>query len=82
VSKRLKEEGIASAIYYPVPLHLQEVHAHLRHEPGSLPNSEQVAQRCLSLPIFPELSEEQVSRVVETLRAAVASTCSAGNPAS
>ena len=82
VSKRLKEEGIASAIYYPVPLHLQKVHAHLGYGPGSMPNSERVAQRCLSLPIFPELSEEQIRRVVTTLGDAVASTCSGGNPAS
>jgi len=82
VGKRLKEEGIGNAIYYPIPLHLQGVHAHLGYGPGALPNSEQVAQRCLSLPIFPELSEEQISRVVETLRAAVASSDSLGNSAS
>jgi dTDP-4-amino-4,6-dideoxygalactose transaminase len=73
VSQRLKEEGIGNAIYYPVPLHLQKVHAHLHLEPGSLPNSERAAERCLSLPIFAELSDEQIRRVVEALRDAVAS---------
>lgn len=81
VSKRLGEEGIGNAIYYPVPLHLQEVHAHLGYGPGSLPISEELARRCLSLPIFPELTQGQIARVVETLRAAVTSTCSAGNRA-
>jgi len=81
VSNRLKEEGIGNAIYYPVPLHLQQVHAHLGYGPASLPVCEQLAQRCLSLPIFPELSEEQIGHVVQTLRAAVTSTCSAANAA-
>jgi len=81
VSKRLKEKGIGNAIYYPVPLHLQEVHAHLGHGPGSLPVCERLARRCLSLPMFPELSEEQIGHVVETLRAAVTSTCFAAQAA-
>ncbi len=81
VSQRLKEEGIGNAIYYPVPLHLQEVHAHLGCEPGSLPNSERVAQRCLSLPIFPELQPEQIDRVVSTLREVVQAVGSAEDSA-
>ncbi len=73
VSKRLKEEAIGNAIYYPVPLHLQKVHAHLPYGPGSLPVSERLAERCLSLPSFPDLSEEQLQRVVSVLREATGS---------
>ena len=76
-SQRLKEEGIGNAIYYPVPLHLQEVHAHLGLGPGSLPNSERVAERCLSLPIFPELSQDQIRRVITVLGETVAAVTSA-----
>jgi dTDP-4-amino-4,6-dideoxygalactose transaminase len=72
VSQRLKQAGIGNAVYYPVPLHLQEVHAELGYEPGSLPNAEQVGGRCLSLPIFPELSQDQIRHVVSTLGEAVA----------
>jgi len=69
VAQRLKEEGIGNAVYYPIPLHLQKVHAHLGHQPGSMPNAERVAGRCLSLPIFPELSDHEQGTVVETIRA-------------
>lgn len=73
VSQSLKDKGIGNAVYYPVPLHLQNVHARLGHKPGALPNSEGVGQRCLSLPIFPELSEDQIQQVVNTLEKIVAS---------
>lgn len=74
VSGKLKEAGIGNAVYYPIPLHLQKVHAHLGYGPGSMPNAERAAERCLSLPIFPELSEEQIRRVVEALKNALTST--------
>lgn len=62
----LGSEKIASAIYYPIPLHRQEVFAEVC-QGVSLPLSEKVASRCLSLPIYPELSREQIERVVGTI---------------
>jgi dTDP-4-amino-4,6-dideoxygalactose transaminase len=72
VQARLKERGIATMIYYPVSLHRQEVHAALEHGPGSFPNAEQAADECLSLPMFPELTEDQQAGVVASLAEAVA----------
>jgi len=71
VSRKLKEEGIGNAVYYPIPLHLQKVHAPLGHGPGSMPSAERAAARCLSLPMFPELLDEQIRHVVEALGSAV-----------
>jgi dTDP-4-amino-4,6-dideoxygalactose transaminase len=68
VSGKLKEEGIGNAVYYPIPLHLQKVHAHLNYRPGSMPNAERAAQRCLSLPMFPEMTDQQQCLVAQTLR--------------
>jgi dTDP-4-amino-4,6-dideoxygalactose transaminase len=69
LGERLTAAGIGNAVYYPVPLHLQKVHAHLRQGPGSFAVAERVAKRCLSLPMFPELTEEQQDEVVRAVRA-------------
>jgi dTDP-4-amino-4,6-dideoxygalactose transaminase len=71
VQARLHEAGVGTMVYYPVPLHRQEVHAALGYGPGSFPVAEQAAAGCLSLPIFPELSAEQQETVVAALAAAV-----------
>ncbi len=68
----LTEDGIANAIYYPVPLHQQKAFAEPDGEPESLPVTESVAARCLSLPIFPELEDAQVDRIVERIRRTLA----------
>jgi dTDP-4-amino-4,6-dideoxygalactose transaminase len=60
----LKEQGIGTMIYYPVPLHRLPLYASLGYEQGSLPASEEAAEEVLSLPMYPELSEEQIQRVV------------------
>jgi UDP-N-acetyl-3-dehydro-alpha-D-glucosamine 3-aminotranferase len=67
IARELAAAGIASAVYYPIPLHEQEV---FRSDyPGlSLPVTESVAQRCLSLPIFPEMSDDEISQVVQAIR--------------
>jgi len=67
VRQRLNTAGIGNSVCYPVPLHLQEVYRNLGYRPGSLPVSEAAARECLSLPIFPGLSDEQISRVCKVL---------------
>jgi dTDP-4-amino-4,6-dideoxygalactose transaminase len=64
----LDRAGIASAVYYPLPLHRQRaLLRHIRH--GALPVCEEVAERCLSLPMYPELRDEQVAYISATIRA-------------
>ncbi|MCS6860888.1 MAG: DegT/DnrJ/EryC1/StrS family aminotransferase [Abditibacteriales bacterium] len=71
VERSLKEAGIGCMVYYRVPLHLQPVYAHLGYPAGSLPVAEQACREVISLPIFPELTEEEVEYVAETVRTAV-----------
>ena len=67
VQKALSEQGIATAVYYPVPLHLQPAYTSLGYEPGILPESERAAAEVLSLPMYPELSKESIVRVAGAL---------------
>jgi dTDP-4-amino-4,6-dideoxygalactose transaminase len=67
VQKELKEAGIASAVYYPQPLHLAQPCRDLGWRPGSLPVSEQASQETLSLPLYPEMTEEQIEEVLSAL---------------
>jgi len=73
VREYLASKGIASRLYYVPPLHLQPVYARLGFKHGDFPIAEATAARMLSLPIFPEMSEEQVERVVSVLAEALAS---------
>jgi len=73
VAEALRRQGIETFPYYPVPLHLQEVHAQLGYKRGCLPVAERLAQSCLSLPMFPELSEENQQQVVDVLLSATGS---------
>ncbi|MHC9542837.1 MAG: DegT/DnrJ/EryC1/StrS family aminotransferase [Vulcanimicrobiota bacterium] len=65
----LKEKGVASMIYYPLCLHQQGAFAHFGGKEGDMPVAEKAQNEVLSLPMFPELSEEQTSYVAEALQA-------------
>ena len=60
---KLTSKGIQTGIHYPVPVHLQPAYAELAHKKGDFPASEQAADQVLSLPMFPELSENQIKTV-------------------
>ena len=64
----LSKEGVGSAVYYPVPLHLQTCFAELGYQEGRLPVSESLCREVLSLPIFPELGIDRVEAVAEAVR--------------
>ncbi|MBN1630608.1 MAG: DegT/DnrJ/EryC1/StrS family aminotransferase [Thermoleophilia bacterium] len=72
VRAKLDGAGIGTGIHYPKPIHLQPAYAHLGHKPGAFPVSESLAERILSLPMFPEITSEQIDYVVEQLAEAVA----------
>jgi len=64
----LKANGVDSEIYYPIPTHLQPAYAYLGYKEGDLPAAERVAREVLSLPIHPELTEEQIVYVADLIR--------------
>ena len=63
----LEANGVGCALHYPLPLHLQKCYAHLGYQAGDFPNTEKAARECLSLPIYAELTEAQIQRVVEVI---------------
>ena len=65
----LEQNGIGTSIYYPLPLHLQKCFADLGGLPGDFPVSERTALRSLALPMFPELTEEEIGYVVDRVNA-------------
>lgn len=67
VHKMLQDSGIGAMLYYPVPLHRQKVHADLGMKEGSLPITEENTKLVISLPMFPELTEEEQKTVANTL---------------
>lgn len=68
VQRQLAARGIATAIHYPKPLHLQPAYADPRYREGDFPHAEQAAREVLSLPMYPELRDEQVDAVAAALR--------------
>jgi dTDP-4-amino-4,6-dideoxygalactose transaminase len=71
VQQRLANRGIASVVYYPVPLHLQPLYASLGGKPGDLRMSERAAREVLSIPLYPELTAPQIDRVAQAVRDAL-----------
>jgi dTDP-4-amino-4,6-dideoxygalactose transaminase len=67
VNKALAARGVPSMVYYPVPIHLQPIYVALGYQKGALPVSEQASEEVLSLPIYPELTDDQIEYVAETL---------------
>jgi dTDP-4-amino-4,6-dideoxygalactose transaminase len=70
VQKTLSEAGIGTGIHYPVPVHLQKAYRDLGYERGNLPITESLADRFLSLPIYPELGRNHVAEIVQKLKKA------------
>jgi len=68
VAAHLKECGVETAIFYPVPFHLQECFASLGYKKGALPHSEHAASHTLALPVYPELSYEMQDQVIDAIR--------------
>jgi dTDP-4-amino-4,6-dideoxygalactose transaminase len=66
--KFLQNQGIECGVHYPVPIHLQKAYVDLGWREGDFPLSETFAKKILSLPMFPEIRDEQMDRVVEAIR--------------
>jgi len=71
VARALRDRGVQTMVYYPVPLHLQTVHTSLRLPEGTFPHAEKAAREVLSLPMFPELRDTEIDRVVSAVERAL-----------
>jgi len=65
----LSENGIGTGLHYPIPLHLTRAYAYLGYKKGDFPEAERLANEILSLPLYPELTEEQIEYVCEKIKA-------------
>lgn len=68
VLQKLKEANIATGVYYPVPLHLQKVYKDLGYKEGDMPVSEYLSHRTFAIPVYPELTEEQIEYIINNLK--------------
>ena len=68
LQSHLKEKQIGSAVYYPLSLHLQPCFEYLNYKRGAFPESEKAAQEVISIPVYPELKQQQLDEVVEAVR--------------
>ena len=64
----LKEKGVGTEVYYPLPMHLQECFGYLGYKEGDFPESEKAAKQTLALPVYPELSSDAIAYVVERIK--------------
>ncbi|MEQ8155089.1 MAG: DegT/DnrJ/EryC1/StrS family aminotransferase [Clostridiaceae bacterium] len=69
VLEELKKKGIATGVYYPVPLHLQKVYRNLGYKEGDLPVAEYLSHRTFAIPVYPELSDDQVNYIIDAVKA-------------
>jgi dTDP-4-amino-4,6-dideoxygalactose transaminase len=76
LQQALAEQKIGSAVYYPIPLHLQKCFADLGYRRGDLPHSERAAEEVLSLPVYPELTADEQDRVIDAVRCFAATASS------
>ena len=67
--KALAEKGISCGVHYPVPVHLQDAYRFMGKKKGSFPVAEKCAEETVSLPMFPELKEEQITHTAEVIKA-------------
>jgi dTDP-4-amino-4,6-dideoxygalactose transaminase len=65
---KLKEKGVATGVYYPVPLHLQKVYKDLGYKEGDMPVSEYLSHRTFAIPVYPELTEEEVNYIINSIK--------------
>ena len=68
VLTKLKEKGVATGVYYPVPLHLQKVYKNLGYNEGDMPVSEYLSHRTFAIPVYPELDEEQIKYIIDSVK--------------
>lgn len=68
LQKHLAENGVGTLIHYPIPPHLQKAYAHFNFSKGNFPIAEEIAETCLSLPIWPGMTEEMISYVCDCLK--------------
>lgn len=69
LARHLAQHGVGTETYYPTPLHLQECFAGLGHRRGDFPNAERACERTLALPLYPDMSTDDVDRVCDLIRA-------------
>ncbi len=68
LQKFLDSKGIETGLHYPLPLHLQKAYEHLGYKKGAFPVTENIADHLLSLPMFPELTQDQIEYVVQSIK--------------
>ncbi|MBD7914726.1 DegT/DnrJ/EryC1/StrS family aminotransferase [Clostridium sp. Sa3CUN1] len=68
IISKLKEAGIATGVYYPVPLHLQKVYKDLGYKEGDMPVAEYLSHRTFAIPVYPELTKEQVDYIISKIK--------------
>jgi dTDP-4-amino-4,6-dideoxygalactose transaminase len=68
IRTELETRGVQTGLHYPIPLHLQKAYAHLGYTEGQFPVSEQIGRECMTLPLFPEMTEDQQDVVVAALK--------------
>jgi len=71
IQTRLKESGISTGIHYPIPLHLQPAYAYKNYKQGDFPVAERLSREILSLPFWPEITEEQIEYVCNTIKSII-----------